>query len=158
MQVKVVEKTGRSVKRELVKSNPFKKIGCEKGCRICNLGIDCKAREVHYRISCEDENCEGTKYEGETSRSTGERFPEHLRLIEDKREQIRQQSVFYNHAWEWHAGAVPPLKFEILGKFPNDPSMRQATEAVSIRKNAPSLNNKREWTNEPRPRRDDVRN
>ena len=72
-------------------------------------------------------------------------------MIEDKREQIRQQSVFYEHAWERHAGAVPPLKFEVLGKFPSDPSIRQATEAVSIRKNAPKLNNKREWTNEPRP-------
>ena len=151
LQVKVVEKTGRSIKKELVKSNPFKKIGCEKGCKVCSLGIDCKAREVHYRISCENEGCTEARYEGETSRSTGERFPEHLRLIEDKREQIRQQSVFYEHAWERHAGAVPPLKFEILGKFPSDPSMRQATEAVSIRKNAPKLNNKREWTNEPRP-------
>ena len=31
LQMKVVEKTGRSIKKELVKSNPFKKIGCEKG-------------------------------------------------------------------------------------------------------------------------------
>ena len=114
------------------------------------MGIDCKAREVPYRISCEDKGCEEEKYEGETSRSTGERFPEHLRLIEDRREQVRQQSVFYDHAWEWHARAVPTLKFEILGKFPNDPGMRQATEAVSIRKNAPKLNNKREWANKPR--------
>ena len=152
LQVKVVEKTGRSVKRELVKSNPFRKIGCERGCEVCNMGIDCKARGVHYRISCEDEGCEEAKYEGETSRSTGERFPEHLRLIGDRREQIRQRSVFYDHAWERHAGAVPPLKFEILGKFPDDPGMRQATEAVSIRKNDPKLNGKREWTNEPRPK------
>ena len=44
------------------------------------------------------------------------------------------------------------MKFEILGKFPDDPAMRQATEAVSIRCNKPSLNNKMEWTNEPKPR------
>ena len=124
LKIKVVEKTGKSIKRELVKSNPFKKIGCGKGCRICELGVDCKAREFYYRISCEDEACVGTEYEGETSRSAGERFPEHLRLIEDRREQVHQQSVFYKLAWERHARAVPPLKFEILGKFPNDPRMR----------------------------------
>ena len=44
------------------------------------------------------------------------------------------------------------MKFEILGKFPDDPAMRQATEAVSIRRNKPSLNTKMEWTNKPKPR------
>ena len=154
LKVKVIEKTGSSVKKNLVKSNPFKKTGCEKGCVICRKGVDCKARGVHYRISCETEGCEEARYEGETSRSTGERFPEHLRLIEDRREQFRQKSAFYDHAWEKHGGSIPPLRFEILGKYPDDPGMRQATEAVSIRLNRPSLNGKREWTNEPRPRRE----
>ena len=153
LKVKVVEKTGKSIKSNLVKSNPFKKIGCEKGCTICRMGVDCKARGVHYRISCEDTECGDAQYEGETSRSTGERFPEHLRLIGDKRERFRQKSAFYEHAWERHGGSIPPLKFEIIGKYPDDPGMRQATEAVSIRLNNPSMNGKREWTNEPRPRK-----
>ena len=55
--------------------------------------------------------------------------------------------------WESHNGEIPPLKFEILGKFPGDPALRQATEAVSIRVNKPSLNSKEEWTNEPRKRK-----
>ena len=155
LKVKVIERTGRSVKSSLVKSNPFKKPGCNKeSCTVCRMdkGIDCKARGVHYQISCEDERCTDTKYEGETARSTGERFAEHLRLIRDKREEFRQKSVMYKHAWERHGGAVPPMKFEILGRFPDDPAMRQATEAVSIRCNKPSLNNKMEWTNEPKPR------
>ena len=155
LKVKVIERTGKSVKSSLVKSNPFKKPGCNKeSCTVCKMdkGIDCKARGVHYQISCEDERCRDTKYEGETARSTGERFEEHLRLIRDKREEFRQKSVMYKHAWERHGGAVPPMKFEILGKFPDDPAMRQATEAVSIRCNKPSLNNKMEWTNEPKPR------
>ena len=157
LKVKVVEKkTGKLVKSSLVKSNPFKKPGCSKeSCTVCRLekGIDCKARGIHYRISCEDERCSDTNYEGETSRSTGERFAEHLRLIRDKRERYRQKSIMYSHAWERHQGAVPPLKFEILGKFSDDPAMRQATEAVSIRRNKPSLNSKMEFTNEPKPRK-----
>ncbi len=154
LNVKVIEKTGKSIKKELVKSNPFKKLGCEKGCATCEMGVDCKARGVNYRISCEgeEESCRVAKYEGETSRSTGERFPEHLNQIRDKREQMRQKSVFYEHSWEQHGGAVPPLRFEILGKYPDDPGMRQAMEAVSIRANEPKINNKKEWTNEPRPR------
>lgn len=76
LKLKVIEKTGTSVKKNLVKSNPFKKTGCEKGCIICRKGKDCKARGVHYRISCETGGCEEARYEGETSRSTGERFPE----------------------------------------------------------------------------------
>ena len=111
MRVKVVETTGKSIKKELVKSNPFKKLGCEKGCMTCEMGVDCKARGVHYRILCEGEGCGEAKYEEETSQSTGERFPEHLNQIRDKREHMRQKSVFYDHAWEWHGGAVPPLRF-----------------------------------------------
>ena len=161
LKIKVVERTGKSVKSCLVKSNPFRKVRCDKeNCIVCNLdgNVDCRARSVHYRISCEGvnkegEHCSGIQYEGETSRSTGERFPEHLHLIRNKKEQLRQKSVFYDHAWEAHGGAVPPLKFEVLGRFPDDPAMRQATEAVSIRRNKPVLNSKQEWTNEPKVRR-----
>ena len=161
LKIKVVERTGKSVKSCLVKSNPFRKVRCDKeNCIVCNLdgNVDCRARSVHYRISCEGvnkegEHCSGIQYEGETSRSTGERFPEHLNLIRNKKEQLRQKSVFYDHAWEAHGGAVPPLKFEVLGRFPDDPAMRQATEAVSIRRNKPVLNSKQEWTNEPKVRR-----
>ena len=161
LKIKVVERTGKSVKSCLVKSNPFRKVRCDKeNCIVCNLdgNVDCRARSVHYRISCEGvnkegEHCSGIQYEGETSRSTGERFPEHLNLIRNKKEQLRQKSVFYDHAWEAHGGAVPPLRFEVLGRFPDDPAMRQATEAVSIRRNKPVLNSKQEWTNEPKVRR-----
>ena len=130
---------------------------------MCRLDgdVDCKARGVHYKISCDEgEQCSDVNYEGETSRSTGERFAEHLHLLHSKKEQVRQKSIFYDHVWECHNGEVPHLKFEILGKFPGDPALRQATEAVSIRSNKPVLNSKEEWTNEPKkrkPRGPDVR-
>ena len=158
LKVKVVERSGTSVKRSLVKSNPFKKVGCNRpGCEICALGqsIDCKARGVHYKIWCagtneEGQPCENENYEGETSRSTGERFGGHMSILKSKNEQTRQGSFLYKHMWESHNGTIPPLKFEILRKFPGDPALRQATEAVSIRRNKPTLNGKEEWTNEPR--------
>ena len=107
---------------------------------MCRLDgdVDCKARGVHYKISCEGvddkgEQCSDVNYEGETSRSTGERFPEHMHLLASKKEQVRQRSILYDHMWESHNGEIPPLKFEILGKFPGDPALRQATEDVSMK-------------------------
>ena len=160
LKIKVVERSGRSVKRTLVKSNPFKKKGCGRDeCQVCALGgeVDCKARGIHYKIWCDGEDAQGNPcvnidYEGETSRSTECRFGGHMSTLRSKNEQIRQKSFLYDHMWEVHNGEIPPLKIEILGKYPGDPGLRQATEAVSIRQNKPKMNGKNEWTNEPRPR------
>ena len=165
LKIKVVERTGRSVKRTLVKSNPFKKRGCGRDrCQVCALGgdVDCKARGIHYKIWCDGVDAKGDPcldidYEGETSRSTDCRFGGHMSTLRSKNEQIRQNSFLYDHMWEVHNGEIPPLKIEILGKYPGDPGLRQATEAVSIRRNKPKLNGKNEWTNEPRPRTKNAR-
>ena len=69
LKVKLVERTGKLAKNNLIKSNPFKKTGCGKGRKICRMGVDCKAWRVHYRISCGDDGFGDAKYEGETSRS-----------------------------------------------------------------------------------------
>ena len=63
-----------------------------------------------------------------------------MSVIKSKDELIRQKSIIYDHMWESHNGEVPPLGLEILGKFPGDPALRQATEAVSFRKNKPTMN------------------
>ena len=164
LKVKVVERSGRSVKRTLVKSNPFKKLCCNnKKCQVCALGgeVDCKSREVLYKISCirtdtEGNSCVDVNYEGETSRSLAERFGGHMSMIKSKSEQVRQGSFLHKHMWESHNGGIPPLSIEVLRRFPGDPALRQATEAVSIRINKPSMNGKEEWTNEPRKRKSDV--
>ena len=164
--MKVVERSGRSAKRTLVKSNPFKKGGCSRGgCQVCTLDgdVDCRARGIHYKIWCDGTDPQGNRcaditYEGETSRSTEERFVGHMNALRSKREQMRQTSFLYDHMWEAHDGEIPPLKIEILGRYPGDPGLRQATEAVSIRLNKPKLNSKNEWTNEPRPRTKNKRN
>ena len=44
LRINVVERTGRSVKSCLVKSNPFKKVGCSReSCVVCKLdgNVDC---------------------------------------------------------------------------------------------------------------------
>ena len=60
-----------------------------------------------------------------------------------KSKQVRQTSFIYDHLCEFHNGEIPLLKIEILGKYPGDPGLRQATEAVSIRRSKPKMNGKK---------------
>ena len=54
LKIKVVEKTGRTLKQELVWSNPFEKQKCGKKCVICedHPKVNCKVRDVDYKIMC----------------------------------------------------------------------------------------------------------
>ena len=90
----------------------------------------------------------------ETSRSFAERFKEHMKTIKSTNENVRKKSFLYEHIMEQHNGTLPPIKAEFIGRYPGDPGMRQAAEAVSIRQNKPQLNGKEEWTNERRSRRE----
>ena len=161
LKVKVIERTGTTIKKTLVKSNPFKKNGCHQTtCKICSTGseINCKTRETVYKISCEgvDENnepCQDIHYIGETSRSIGERFKEHVGLVESKNDKVRKTSFFYDHIREKHNSENPLIGVEILARCPFNASLRQTLEAVTIREEDPILNRKQEWTNEPRKRK-----
>jgi hypothetical protein len=159
--IKVVERNNSTIKRTLVKSNPFKENGCQKmSCNLCNTGskVNCKTREVVYKITCagennEGENCRGIEYVGETSRSMAERFGEHSKMLNSACEATRKKSFLHHHVQSVHNGNVPPLDVTIVGKCVGDPSMRQALEAVTIRREDPMLNRKQEWNNEPRKRK-----
>ena len=159
--VKVVERVNNMVKRTLVKSNPFEENDCQKtSCSLCNTGskVNCKTRDVVYKISCVGENdsgesCKGIEYIGETSRSLAERFDEHAKMISSSCEATRKRSFLHEHVESVHNGSIPPLDITIVGKCVGDASMRQSLEAVTIREEDPILNRKQEWNNEPRPRR-----
>ena len=102
-----------------------------------------------YKISCDgkkrnNEPCSDISYIGETSRSIGERYNEHMYNIKNKNVRIRQKSFLFDHVQGEHNGQVPPLKLEILRRCPGDPGLRQATEAVCIRDFRPPLNEKDE--------------
>ena len=162
LKIKVVEKTGATVKKSLVKSDPFKVNSCTLStCQVCALGngINCKTREVVYRIACtgtnkNNEQCTKIEYEGETARSISERFGEHTYYLSHQNERIRKKSILYEHIKKEHDSEVPSVKLEILARCPGDPSLRQAIEAVCIRENKPVLNGKEEWTNQPKKRKD----
>ena len=161
VKVKVVEKITKTVKKSLTKSNPFKEIGCDKpSCDVCKTDTktNCKARDVVYKISCHGTNeqgepCDNIEYIGETSRSVGERFNEHMETIKSQQEKTRKKSFLYEHVEEQHKGEIPPVKVEVLYQCFSNASLRQALEAVLIREENPILNRKEEWNNEPRKRK-----
>ena len=55
-RVKIVEKGGRTVKQQLVRSNPWAKSRCEReDCMACNKGDseqDCFRRNILYENTC----------------------------------------------------------------------------------------------------------
>ena len=152
IKVKVVEKVSNTIKKSLTKSNPFRAPGCNHtSCKICEMKnkVDCKARDVVYRISCKGtsksgEPCEGVDYVGETSRSIAERFSEHYTILNSRQEATRKKSFLYEHMNEKHDGKTPLLEIKLLHRCFSDPSLRQATEAVVIKEEDPLLNRKEE--------------
>ena len=94
--------------------------------------------------------CKGVFYEGDTSRSVGERFPEHCDFMNSTKKATKKQSFIYDHAKDEHNGMIPPVKVQIVAQCLGDPGLRQAMEAVRIRELKPPLNGKEEWTNQPR--------
>ena len=144
LPVKVMEKTGDSIKKILTKSNPFKNGNCDDpNCPIClrECGINCKANSVVYQNYCEHyETCQGI-YIGETASTIKERFTEHL----DDARLRPNNSAMRKHAMEKHAGNNVEFKVKILGSCPGDALLRQCMEAVSIRDEHPQLNGRSEW-------------
>ena len=143
LKIKVVEKSGQTLKQKLVRSNPFERRKCSIPCHICTTqpNVNCKLRETIYKISCDGESENNGKcpdnYEGESVRSIGERFNEHLDT----------KSVLHYHFAEAHNGVIQPVLLEIIDRCPSDAMLRQATEAVCIREDKPTLNCKTEFGN-----------
>ena len=147
LNIKVIEKSGKTLKQELVRSNPFEKVRCNQECEICknHPKINCRARDVIYEIKCEGEHTtdERRTYGGETSRSISERFHEHCDDIKKK----KIDTPIYKHFRDEHGGLEQPIELKIVKTCQSDAMLRQATEAVYIRENDPIMNRKTEFGN-----------
>ena len=161
LNIKVIEKSGQSVRKALSRSDPFKTKNCKKeSCEVCATEdkVNCKHREVVYKISCDGtkengEKCKNITYIGETSRSIAERFSEHKRALLHESTEQKKKSVFYEHITKEHNQVPQPLKLEIVGSYPGDAMLRQMAEAVMIADEKPVINSKDEWIqNQPRKR------
>ena len=143
LNIKILEQSGVTLKRQLQRSNPFKEKLCQRQeCLICQSGGkgECNATGVTYELVCQE--CKG-KYIGETSRSAYSRGKEHLHSLNRREE----QSVMWRHACEKHGGDIPSFVMNVTGIFRDDAMLRQITEAVLIGKvkHNELINTKNEW-------------
>ena len=154
LPVRIVERSGNSMKEMVVRSNPFKRPRCT--CQICNLSekgeVNCKSRELVYELTCDglkDGEVCGQKYIGETSRSLAERIGEHIGDLRERKE----KSVIWRHFRDEHNEEEHQYGLKVISTAPGDPLLRQLTEAIIIEEKKPLLNAKDEWGNRNIPRK-----
>ena len=150
MKIKVLERTGPTIKSKLQKSNPFKRDKCEDNCLICKTngkGL-CETQGITYEIKCK--SCEEI-YIGETSRNAKKRGNEHLQQLKNKSE----NSVLWRHCKEKHEDIEQNFIMNITGIYHNNAMERQIAEAVNIKNriqnNMNIMNNKTEWNQQHLP-------
>ena len=144
-KITVAEVPGKSIKKRLQRSDPFKGKKCEDPdrCMVCmGGGSRCRTNGVTYEVRCE--KC-GDFYIGETGRNGYTRGLEHLEGIMNKNE----DSVFHRHNVDKHDGTLvaKDFKMKITGVYGGDATKRQVAEAVRIQHGqGPNILNKRdEW-------------
>ena len=150
IKIKVIEKTGLSIKRKLQKSDPFRKNKCERtDCFVCISGGKgkCDKNEIKYNIQClgEEESCKGI-YHGESADNAYTRGKDHLRDLEGER-----NSRLIKHCIDKHEGVIQNFKMNVDTSFKGDATLRQIFEGISIN-NTPNehlINDRSEW-NQPR--------
>ena len=153
MKVKVVERTGKTLKSQLQRSNPFKENQCgREDCFICTTTTkgNCNAESITYKIECEGGDCTRT-YKGETSGNGYTRGKEHLDNL--AAEDIKNSSL-WKHCLIEHGGVKQEFRMSVTGTFRNDAMLRQITEAVQIDKTDPEnrINDRAEWNRNRVPR------
>ena len=142
-RVKIVERSGSSMKSMLVRSDPFEGGKCSReNCLPCKAGAKnskCSKRNILYESSCleclsvgRDSDC---TYVGESSRSAYERALEHVDAYKSK----QADSHMWNHAANEHGGRQDlKWKFVVVRVFQRALS-RQVSEAVRTRKRGEHL-------------------
>ena len=146
--MRIVERAGTSLKRQLQRSNPFRPKQCERSdCLICQNGGkgNCQTEGITYDIeclSCGSEAEEG-KYTGNTSQNAYTRGKKHLSDLSQK----QTGSVLWKHALRKHSGTIPDYRMNVTGIYRQDSMIRQIAEAVRIDKAglAMLMNDKTEW-------------
>ena len=155
-RIKVVEKSGTTLKQMLQRSDPFKPNKCSRtNCFVCQSDRKgpCNRQGVTYNIECQ--GCKNT-YVGETARSAYTRGKEHMESMERRDE----KSALWRHCVEKHNAEQQEFKMTVTGVYSNDAMLRQIVEGVRINK-VPAeklINSKKEWNyfNLPRARFEDT--
>ena len=142
-KVKIVEKSGKTLKQILVKSNPWATGMCERmDCYPCSAGdadSNCYKRNILYESTCIpcSKKAVSRVYVGESSRSSFERGNEHATAYKNN----KSDSHMFKHATNEHPGEPKPkFQFKVVKTFQSS-LMRQVSEAVRIRRRGDSILN-----------------
>ena len=147
IRMKVVERTGRTLKRQLQTSNPFKNSNCGRGnCFICTTEGhgNCNTESITYKIECSGDDCRKRVYKGETAYNAYTRGLEHMAHLTSKN---IDNSPLWRHCVEQHGGVMQTFRMSVTGSYRNDAMLRQVTEAVQINNMDVSMlmNDRAEW-------------
>ena len=148
VNMRIVERAGTSLKRQLQRSNPFRPSNCERvDCLICQTGGkgNCETEGITYEIGClwcGGEVAEG-RYIGHSSQNGYTRGKKHLSDLNQK----RGGSVLWKHAQRKHEEIIPDYRMNVTGVYREDAMKRQIAEAVRIGDAglAMLMNDKTEW-------------
>ena len=145
INIKVIERSGRNVKRILQKNNPFAREQCvDNSCFVCTTTKegDCRKSGVTYEIQCKGD-CDGHRYGGETHANGFTRGGEHQKQYGLK----NPESTMWKHCVKEHNGQEQEFEMRIVDYSRGDPLMRQIKEAININEIPieKRLNDKKEW-------------
>jgi hypothetical protein len=147
IRMQVVERTGRTLKSQLQRSNPFKEPSCNRGdCAVCTTfgQGNCMAEGITYKIECLGQGCEKGIYKGETASNAYTRGGEHMGRL---RARDLNSSPLWRHCLEQHEGEEQVFSMSVTGTYRNDAMLRQITEAVQINgmEERDRMNDRAEW-------------
>ena len=153
-RMKVVERSGRTLKSQLQTSDPFRAGGCGRGdCFVCTTTGkgNCMTESVTYRLECLGEGCRRNVYKGETAANGYTRGGEHLSTLASH---DVDNSPLWKHCLAEHGGEMQSFEMSVTGSFRNDAMLRQITEAVQINNTdrRELMNDRSEWNMNPVPR------
>ena len=150
MDVKVVERAGKSVKSD-AKSEPLRNKSCGRAtCMCCSSGNEggCETNSIAYKIECQGCLAAGksAEYEGESARNGFSRGLEHQDSLRNERE----DSPLWKHCQLVHNGEKQTFSMSVVGSFQSCLE-RQINEAVRISSNTADhiLNSKSEFHQAP---------
>jgi hypothetical protein len=155
--IKIIETSGKSLERCIVKTDPFNGNQClDKKCLPAqnkNNKISCRRNNIGYRIKCKICIKEGKSgiYIGETGENMHVRMKSHLTKFNSKQPHIREDSAFFKHVQNTHGGLKEGQDFadcffvEIVKAY-QKPMTRQTEEGTfMINTVGEHLNSKTEW-------------
>ena len=131
MDVRVIERAGRSVKSD-AKSEPLRSKNCGRdSCMCCSTGNPggCETNSVGYKLACQGCLMAGrsAEYDGEAARNCFTRGLEHQGGVRNERE----ESPLWKHCQLVHGGEKQIFSMIVTGSF-HSCLERQINEAVRI--------------------------